>query len=334
MAKQTSKSLIMVVGQTFVDSVAVNANTWHTFDMVVPFVEARSFQFDAHRIQKLRRTEADSHLSMLGDFIGAGNGWRSVQLEDSVFVFGSGQDVSIGIDGILQQNLHRDVFDRGDVSGSQSQFGGHAGVERFQPAGQTQAPAIPGLESGKAILRHWCRQIVAGTLRELQELRGHHSADGVHAVIVATGFAFARPEETGQRISRTDHQIFTKDILGQSDAPLKIDAGHLVSEQRSASSTFVVYSLISMRANAGGGILSRDGLVTRSGSRKSIFHRLTDIEQSWFSRVGRRLNSQGSFGNLEVHQTRAAAQNICVPQTPDLGRMFEELCMPLHFDER
>jgi hypothetical protein len=55
----------------------------------------------------------------------------------------------------------------------------------------------------------------------------------VHAVIVAAGFAFSGAEKTSQRISRTDGQIFTKDILGQGLVPLKSYDSHHVAEQRS-----------------------------------------------------------------------------------------------------
>jgi hypothetical protein len=78
----------------------------------------------------------------------------------------------------------------------------------------------------------------------------------VHPVIVAAGFAFPGAKKTSQRISRTDRQIFTKDILGQGHVPLKSYDSHHVSKRGSASSTNTVYSLNSMGANVGPRILS------------------------------------------------------------------------------
>src|SRR5690242_7605897 len=77
---------------------------------------------------------------------------------------------------------------------------GGAGVERLLPARRAQAPAVARLEAGEAVLWHRRGEIVAGGLREGEELGGHDDANRVQAVILAAGVAAGVAIEAGQRL--------------------------------------------------------------------------------------------------------------------------------------
>ena len=87
--------------------------------------------------------------------------------------------------GRLQHDLRRDV-----------------GVEGLLPAAGAQAPAVARLQAGEAILRHWRTEIVAGGLREGEELGRHHDADRVEADILAAGVAATVAVEAGHGLMR------------------------------------------------------------------------------------------------------------------------------------
>jgi hypothetical protein len=70
----------------------------------------------------------------------------------------------------------------------------------FQPAGGAQAPPIARLYAWKAPLRMGCAEVIAGLLREGQELLIYESANGMQAPVLGTDVAPAIPEETGDRI--------------------------------------------------------------------------------------------------------------------------------------
>jgi tRNA-(ms[2]io[6]A)-hydroxylase len=82
-----------------------------------------------------------------------------------------------------------------------------ASLGRLQPAGGTETPAVADHKPGKAPLRPRCDQVVARRHGELEKLRRHHSADGVHAHIVGPGAAAAVSEEAGQRFAGAANQL-------------------------------------------------------------------------------------------------------------------------------
>ena len=60
----------------------------------------------------------------------------------------------------------------------------------------------PSLQAGEAVLRHRRRQVVAGLLRELEELVGDPATHDVHAGVVAMVLAATRAVVAGHRIER------------------------------------------------------------------------------------------------------------------------------------
>jgi hypothetical protein len=52
------------------------------------------------------------------------------------------------------------------------------------------------LQACKAILRHWRREIIAGSFRELKEFIGHDGAHGMDSNIVTANFTAASSVKT------------------------------------------------------------------------------------------------------------------------------------------
>ena len=87
-----------------------------------------------------------------------------------------------------------------------------AGVERLLPARRAQAPAIAGLQPGKAGGRKRGRQIVAGRFRERQELGIDPGADRMHAEILGAGLAAAGAIKPGQRLGAAFGERLAEDV--------------------------------------------------------------------------------------------------------------------------
>src|SRR5438270_3347537 len=98
---------------------------------------------------------------------------------------------SAQIDGVFLQEIERHDLQRRLMRSHQLHFGRLAGLEGLLPARRAQAPAIAGLEAREADLRHRGREIVAGRLRENEELGIDMRAHRVHAKIVGAGVAAA-----------------------------------------------------------------------------------------------------------------------------------------------
>ena len=80
----------------------------------------------------------------------------------------------------------------------QPDFGGHAGIERFFPAGRAQTPAIAGLEAGKVPLGPRGNEIVAVGQRKGEEIVADFDADCVDAEVFRTGVAASIAIEASQ----------------------------------------------------------------------------------------------------------------------------------------
>ena len=80
------------------------------------------------------------------------------------------------------------------------------------PASRTQAPAIAGLQSGKANLHKRSRKIVAPQLGEGKELSRDLDADGVDPEILCPGVATAGTIKAGTRGERADLELLTENI--------------------------------------------------------------------------------------------------------------------------
>ncbi len=88
------------------------------------------------------------------------------------------------------------------------------------PAAGAQAPAVTGVEAGKAIFGALRRQIIASGLAEGEELLGHYGAHGVEAGIGRIGVAAAVAIPAGQRFQRAGQQWPAEHILRCHAGPL------------------------------------------------------------------------------------------------------------------
>ena len=113
------------------------------------------------------------------------------------------------------------MFNGGNVRRPKGQLRGESRFEGFEPAWQTQAPAVARLQSRKLIFGMRRRQVIACVLRKLEEPRRHHCTDGVHSVIITAGLALPGSKESSQRISGTDEQVVSENVLVQSPVLLK-----------------------------------------------------------------------------------------------------------------
>src|SRR5213082_2743472 len=108
--------------------------------------------------------------------------------------------ISTQVDRVFLQQIERHDLQRRLMRAHKLHLGRLAGVKGLLPARRAQAPAIAGLEAREADLRHRGREIVAGRLRENEELGIDMRADRVHAKIVGAGVAAAGAVKPGHRV--------------------------------------------------------------------------------------------------------------------------------------
>src|SRR5580693_9221702 len=83
----------------------------------------------------------------------------------------------------------RAVLESPFVSSPQDHAGRTTRLQCFAPAGCTQAPAVTGLQAGKAELGHRRRKIIVAGFGELEKRRGHDGANRVAADVFSIGVA-------------------------------------------------------------------------------------------------------------------------------------------------
>lgn len=110
------------------------------------------------------------------------------------------------VDRVLTQRLQRDDREDGLVRRLQHHRRSHPGVVGECPVRRGDAPAVTGHQAGEAVLRSWCRQVVADAALVLQELRGDYRADRVAAHVLRARSAAAVAVEPGQRVGSAPSQ--------------------------------------------------------------------------------------------------------------------------------
>src|SRR5271165_5595496 len=106
----------------------------------------------------------------------------------------------------------RAVVEGAFVSSPQDHAGCIARLQRFEPAGRTQAPAVAGPQAGKAELGHRRRKIIAAGFGKLEKLGSHDDADRVAANVFWTGVAATVTKEARLGRHRTDVEPVAEDI--------------------------------------------------------------------------------------------------------------------------
>ncbi len=87
-----------------------------------------------------------------------------------------------------------------------------AGLVGLEEARGADAPAVAGLQAGEAELGPRGGKIVAHLLGKGEELRRHHRADGVAALVRLRGVAAAVAEETRHRIGRAGLEVVAQHV--------------------------------------------------------------------------------------------------------------------------
>ena len=118
----------------------------------------------------------------------------------------------------------RAVVEGAFVSSPQDHAGRAARLQRFAPAGRTQAPAVAGPQAGKAELGHRRRKIVAAGFGKLEKRVGHDHADRVAADVFSTGIAAAVTKEPCLGLHRADVEPVAEDIPGRARATSTVPA--------------------------------------------------------------------------------------------------------------
>ena len=83
----------------------------------------------------------------------------------------------------------------------------------LEPASRTDAPAIAGLEAGETELRHGGAEIVAESLRGLEEGCVDETTDGVDAEVIGASLAAAGAVEPGHRLATTDIERLAENVF-------------------------------------------------------------------------------------------------------------------------
>lgn len=118
-----------------------------------------------------------------------------------------------GDDGKLEQGLEGDDVESVLVGGLEDDRAGGTGFVYLQPAGGADAPAVAGLEAGKAVLRHGGGKIVAETSGGGEELGCDDAADGVDTDVVRAGAAAAVAIEARHGVVPARFERLTKNIF-------------------------------------------------------------------------------------------------------------------------
>src|SRR5882724_4959160 len=122
------------------------------------------------------------------------------------------RDPSAQIDRVFLQQIERYDLQRRLMRPGQADLRRLAGIEGFLPARGAQAPAIAGLQAGKAGGWHRGRQIVAGGPGKGEELGVDPGAYGMDAEILGPSLAAAGAIEAGQRLRAALGERFAKHI--------------------------------------------------------------------------------------------------------------------------
>ncbi len=98
------------------------------------------------------------------------------------------------------------------VGGCQHDWRRNAVVIGSRPVRGGDTPAVARHESGEAVLRVRCREVVTDAALMVEKLSCDNSADGVAPEIVWGGAAAAIAEEPGQRVCATRFQLVTENV--------------------------------------------------------------------------------------------------------------------------
>ena len=112
---------------------------------------------------------------------------------------------------MLLERFERHDVEGAFVGGREDHVGGRAVLVGAKPVGGGHAPAVAGVEAGEAVLGHRGAEVVADGTLVLEELGGHHGADGVAAAVVGTGSTASVPVEAGHGVHAAGLKLLPQD---------------------------------------------------------------------------------------------------------------------------
>ena len=122
-----------------------------------------------------------------------------------------------GDDGELNQELEWNDAEAVLVGRFEDDGAGCSGLLTLQPAVSTDAPAVAGFETGKAILRHGGGEVVAESLGGGEEWGVDDAADGVDTEVVRAGIAAAVAVKAGHGIAAAGVEGLAEYVFAAGD---------------------------------------------------------------------------------------------------------------------
>ncbi len=119
----------------------------------------------------------------------------------------------VGDYGVLDQKLEGDDLEGGLVGGFEDDGASGSSLLDLEPAGCADAPAVAGLETSEAVLRHGCAEIVAESFGGGEEWGVDDAADGVDAEVVGAGLAAAGAVEASHGLAAAGVERLAEDVF-------------------------------------------------------------------------------------------------------------------------
>jgi hypothetical protein len=92
-------------------------------------------------------------------------------------------EVLRNVDGVLLQHSQIDHLERSSICGGKYHRRSRPGLMGLKPTLRNHAPAIPGLQTRKAVLGHWRDQVIPDAPLLVEEFRGYHRAHQMDCLI-------------------------------------------------------------------------------------------------------------------------------------------------------
>ena len=119
----------------------------------------------------------------------------------------------VGDDGVLDEEFEGNDVEGRLVGGFEDDGTCGAGLLDLQPARGADAPTVPRLEAGEAILRHGGGEVVAEGLRRGEKRLVDDAANGMHAKVFGAGLAASGAVESGHGGAATGGEGLAEDVL-------------------------------------------------------------------------------------------------------------------------
>jgi hypothetical protein len=120
-------------------------------------------------------------------------------------------EVLRNVNGVLLQHSQINHLERSSVGGGEHHRWSRPGLMSLKPTLRNHAPAITGLQTWKAVLRHWCDQVVPDAPLLLEEFRRYHGAHQMDC-LAWSGAAAAIAIEASDWLGTAGLQFTAEDV--------------------------------------------------------------------------------------------------------------------------